>query len=138
MTFVSLPVSFFGSGLVPAHRISPRWKKLSGIAHWIALAAILLVIVAVPQPSTAQIKVDPNTEGNTFGSACSLQEAIYATEFGQAVALGQTDPDNTYATACSDPSGAWNEIDLPGGTLTFTKSWDGDAHNPFGPTATPI
>ena len=111
------------------HRLSP------GLRLAVLIAA--LVAIAVPNQARAAIQVQPNTEGNTGGS-CSLQEAIYATEFGQAVALGQTDPDNAYATGCNDPAGTWNEIDLPGGTLTFTKSWDGDAHNPFGPTATPI
>lgn len=111
------------------HRLSPGLR--------LAVLVAALAAIAVPNHARAAIQVQPNTEGNTGGS-CSLQEAIYATEFGQAVALGQTDPDNAYATGCSDPAGTWNEIDLPGGTLTFTKSWDGDAHNPFGPTATPI
>src|SRR5690348_15510706 len=102
----------------------------------IALAWGFLALFAIS--ATSQIKVDPNTEGNTQGSACSLQEAIYATEFGPNVALNQTDDDTTYYTGCSDPSGAWNVIDLPGGTLKFTQFWDGDSHNPFGPTATPI
>lgn len=106
--------------------------------QWIALAAILLATLGLAQPSAAQIQVAPNTEGNTHGNSCSLQEAIYATEFGTNVALDQTDPDDTYYTLCTDASGSWDTIDLPGGTLSFTKSWDGDAHNPFGPTATPI
>lgn len=102
------------------------------------VAAILLMTLSLTRRSGAQIAVDPNSEGNTQGSGCSLQEAIYATEFGTNVALNQTDDDTTYYTACSDPSGAWNVIDLPGGTLKFTQFWDGDSHNPFGPTATPI
>jgi len=114
-----------------------RWIYSLSSGLRLALLVTALVAIAVPDRAHATIQVQPDTEGNTGGS-CSLQEAIYATEFGKAVALGQTDPDNAYATGCSDPSGAWNEIDLPGGNLTFTKSWDGDAHNPFGPTATPI
>ena len=104
---------------------------------WSTLATLLLLAILSPQRSAAQIAVQPNTEGNTQGS-CSLQEAIYATEFRANIALDQTDPDHTYSTGCFDNSTSWNTIDLPGGTLTFTKSWDGDAHNPFGPTATPI
>jgi uncharacterized repeat protein (TIGR01451 family) len=99
---------------------------------------VAIAIMVAPLHSGAQIAVGPNTEGNTSGANCSLQEAIYATEFGSNIALDQTDPDDTYNTGCSDPSGAWNTIVLPGGTLKFTKFWDGDAHNPFGPTATPI
>ena len=103
-----------------------------------AFAVILLLAAVAVQRSAGQIQVGANTEGNTFGSGCSLQEAIYATEFGQNVAIDATDPDDTYSTGCSDASGSWDTIDLPGGTLSFTKSWDGDAHNPFGPTVTPI
>ncbi len=103
-----------------------------------AIAVIAVAAIVVPPRSGAQIAVGANTEGNTGGANCSLQEAIYGTEFGSNIALDQTDPDDTYYTGCLDPSGAWNVIDLPGGTLTFTKFWDGDAHNPFGPTATPI
>lgn len=114
----------------------------------LVFAVSIFVAVTSCQPSAAQISVSRDlvngvhTEGDTHllsgGPYCSLQEAIYATEFGTNAALDQTDPDDTYYTGCSDPSGAWNVIDLPGGTLTFTKSWAGDAHNPFGPTATPI
>jgi uncharacterized repeat protein (TIGR01451 family) len=103
--------------------------QLSWLIATIAIATIF---------AGAQIAVGPNTEGNTGGSNCSLQEAIYATEFGSNIALSQADPDVTYYTGCTDPSGAWNTIVLPGGTLNFTQFWDGDAHNPFGPTATPI
>ncbi len=103
-----------------------------------SFALALLLFLAVAPHSSAQIQVNTTAQGNTFGTACSLQEAIYATEFGGAVALDATDPDHTYSTACADLSGNWNTIVLQNTTYTFTKSWDGDAHNPFGPTATPI
>src|SRR6266700_4522927 len=102
------------------------------------IAVIFLALLAGPERANAQIQVDTTTPVNTSGNACSLQEAIYATEFGANIALDQTDPDDTYYTGCSDTSGAWNIIDLPGGTLIFNQLRDGDAHNPFGPTATPI
>jgi uncharacterized repeat protein (TIGR01451 family) len=137
MTFVSLLSLFSGCISVPAGEGCGTWKTRFGQVPLIVLASILLATLTVPQRSAAQIQVAPNSEGNTFGS-CSLQEAIYATEFGQNIAIDATDPDDTYSTGCSDASGSWNTIDLPGGTLSFTKSWDGDAHNPFGPTATPI
>jgi hypothetical protein len=95
------------------------------------LATFLIAAILAPQRGGAQIAVGPNTEGNTAGANCSLQEAIYATEFGGNIALDQADPDDTYYTGCTDPSGSWNTIVLPGGTLTFTKFWDGDAHNPL-------
>jgi uncharacterized repeat protein (TIGR01451 family) len=120
------------TGLVSALN-RPRIRQQS----LIPLLGFLLAMAYAPR-AAAQIPVSPNSEGNTSGAACSLQEAIYATEFGANIALDQTDPDDTYSTGCSDPSGNWNTIVLPGGTLTFTKFWDGDSHNPFGPTATPI
>jgi len=102
------------------------------------LSIAFLIAIAASRRSAAQIQVGPNTEGNTSGTNCSLQEAIYAAEFGASVAIDATDSDHTYATACSPSAGDWSTIELPGGTLTFTKSWDGDAHNHIGPTATPI
>ncbi len=98
--------------------------------------AVALLLGAVPR-SAAQIYVNTPNQGVTSGQ-CSLQEAIYATEFGAAIALDQTEPDDTYATGCSDASNNWNTIVLPGGILTFHDYWDGDAHNSFGPTVTPI
>jgi uncharacterized repeat protein (TIGR01451 family) len=115
---------------------TPKRPAISRVVYVILLA--LLLGTGFAQRASAQINVSPNSEGNTLGAACSLQEAIYATEFGANVALDQTDPDDTYTTGCSDASGNWNTIVLPGGTLNFTKYWDGDSHNPFGPTATPI
>ena len=129
MNFVSL-LHFSGSISAPARETCAASKVRFSFARRIVLAAILLVLLAafgLVQRSAAQIQVAPNTEGNTFGS-CSLQEAIYATEFGNNVAIDATDPDDTYSTGCADSSGSWDTIDLPGGTLSFTKSWDGDAH----------
>lgn len=100
-------------------------------------AVAILMAFGMPQRSSGQINVNTTAQGVTQGQ-CSLQEAIYAAEFGGNVALDQTDPDDTYNTGCSDVSGAWNTIVLPGGTVSFDHFWDGDAHNPFGPTATPI
>ncbi len=99
--------------------------------------AILVLATVMVQWSSGQINVNTVAQGVTNGQ-CSLQEAIYAAEFGGNIALDQTDPDDTYYTGCSDGSGVWNTIALPGGILSFDHFWDGDAHNPFGPTATPI
>src|SRR6476646_10072974 len=108
----------------------------------LVIVTIAVAVVVAPQRGVAQILVNTTNPGDTHllagGPYCSLQEAIYATEFGAGVALDQADPDDTYDTGCSDPSSAWNVIDLPGGTLTVSNFWDGDAHNPFGATATPI
>ena len=129
-----LPAAHFTS-LYSLSRRMPRWvTSVARGSRWIVLA---LVLVGLPHLGNAQIQVDV-AQGATYGAHCSLQEAIYATEFGTNAALDATDPDSAYASGCSDASGQWNTIDLPGGTLQFTQSWGGDGHNPFGPTATPI
>jgi len=108
------------------------------LGRWVLLAAILATF-AFPQYSTAQIYVTTTLQDNTDSTKCSLREAIYATEFGGNVAIGSTDPDTTYNTGCTDASGAWDTILLQSGTTySFNRFWDGDAHNAFGPTATPI
>ena len=101
------------------------------------IAVVFLALLTAPEHAKAQVDVSTTKPGNT-GGACSIQEAIYATEFGANVALDQTNPDDTYYTGCSDPSGQWNTIVLQNTTYTFSGPWVGDAHNPFGPTATPI
>lgn len=136
MNFVASTISSLVSSSLFAAFCRPRLRELR--LRSLFFPALMVATALVPQRGAGQIKVDPNTEGNTSGSACSLQEAIYATEFAANVAIDATDPDDTYTTGCSDASGEWNTIDLPGGALSFTKSWGGDAHNPFGPTATPI
>jgi uncharacterized repeat protein (TIGR01451 family) len=98
-----------------------------------------LATFAFPQRSIAQIKVTTTAQDNLDPTKCSFREAIYATEFAGAVAISSTDPDTTYSTGCTDDSGNWDTIALQSGaTYSFDRFWDGDAHNPFGPTATPI
>ena len=103
--------------------------------------AIFASIMLAPIAS-AQIYVNTPNQGVTKvagvdDNLCSLQEAMYATMFGGPYAIG-TEADDVYVSGCFDISGLWYQIVLPGGTLQFSQIWDGDAHNPFGPTATPI
>ena len=86
----------------------------------------------------ATIHVDTTDQGVTNGH-CSIQEAIYATEFHSSVAISQTDPDTTYNTACVAGTGQGDTIVLPANlTFKFDHFWAGDAHNIAGPTATPL
>jgi uncharacterized repeat protein (TIGR01451 family) len=105
----------------------------------IALVGFLLLALNVAQRSAAQntIYVNTTAQGITNG-LCSLQEAIFSAEFGANVAIGSTDPDATYTTGCVAGSGNGDTIVLPNDVFQFSTLWDGDAHNPFGPTATPI
>ena len=106
------------------------------------LLAICASLILLPQFASAQIYVNTPNQGVTKvagvdDNLCSLQEAMYATMFGGPYAIG-TEADDVYVSGCFDISGLWYQIVLPGGTLQFSQIWDGDAHNPFGPTATPI
>src|SRR5215469_16865059 len=102
-------------------------------------STFLLAAASVTLSSKGQATIYVNTtaQGVTNG-LCSFQEAIYSAEFGKNLAIDQTDPDDTYSTGCVSGTGNGDTIVLPGGTLEFDRFWDGDAHNPFGPTATPI
>lgn len=104
----------------------------------VVLIAFMLLLIVHQTPAGSTITVDTTDPGVTNGQ-CSFQEAIYAAEFGANIALNQTDPDTTYSTGCAPGSGNGDTIVLQAGeTYSFDKSWDGDAHNYMGPTATPI
>jgi len=78
---------------------------------------------------------------------CSLKEAIYSSTLHETlegvhgIAISYTDPDHFITTQCGLGSGN-DTIMLPTGyplpvfQLTSDTSWD--AHNPYGPAATPI
>ncbi len=109
--------------------------------HWTALAAILMLTLASGHRTSAQttIQVTTTQQGVTDSSHCSLQEAIYAAEFGSNTAVNLTDPDAFYKSGCVLQGGsAPFTIVLEKTVYSFNTSWDRDAHNPFGLTATPI
>jgi hypothetical protein len=124
---ISCTASRFGQGRVCAQR-------------WAALAAVLVLTVCCPQQGAvgATIQVNTTQQGVTAGQ-CSLQEAIYASEFKSSTAISSTNPDVTYNTGCTAGTGDDDIIVLtPGALDAFDHFWDGDGHNIFGPTATPI
>ena len=70
---------------------------------------------------------------------CSLQEAIYSSEFKANIAVGSTNPDTFYTTGCEAGTAKGDRIALPGlAVFTFDHFWGGDSHNVYGPTATPV
>jgi hypothetical protein len=105
----------------------------------VALAGLTL-IVGLTQPKAAvasTIQVTTTQQGITNG-LCSLQEAIYASEFKSNTALGSANPNSYYTTGCTAGTGDDTIVLPPGVVFTFDHFWDGDTHNIFGPTATPI
>jgi hypothetical protein len=121
--------------------VSRVTRFLTQIAYRIALAATPLLALGSAQLTEAQttILVTTTQQGVTDGSHCSLQEAIYAAEFGSNTALNLTDPDRFYTTGCilQGASGPFTIV-LQNTVYSFDTFWDRDAHNPFGLTATPI
>jgi len=105
----------------------------------VCLALVLLITLGFVQTSIAGNMIHVSTPSPGVTGQCSLQEAIYSAEFGESIALNQADPDTPYATACEPGTGDGDTIILESGTTyNFSKSWDGDAHNYMGRTATPI
>ena len=116
-------------------------RFLTQIGYRIALAATPLLALGSAQLTEAQttIQVTTTQQGVTDANNCSLQEAIYAAEFGSNTALNLTDPDRFYTTGCvlQGASGPFTIV-LQKSVYSFNTFWDRDAHNPFGLTATPI
>ena len=84
--------------------------------------------------------------GGIGTGGCSLQEAIYSSVLhnsldggAHGIAIDATDPDHFITTECVLGTGNGDTIVLPsGGVFNLNKYLDGDAYNPYGPTATPI
>jgi hypothetical protein len=78
------------------------------------------------------IQVTTTQQGVTVNN-CSLQEAIYAAEFGSNTPLNLTDPDRFYKTGCvlQGDSGPFTIV-LQNTVYSFNTSWDRDAHNRLG------
>src|SRR5262245_44873550 len=93
---------------------------------WAALIAapLILTIFGAQQAAAATINVTTTQQGVTNGQ-CSLQEAIYASEFKSNKAVAQISPTTIYDTGCTPGTGNGDIIMLrPGATYTFNRSWD--------------
>ena len=110
---------------------------------------------AVAQTPTSGARIYVTTTAQKIAGigtgGCSLQEAIYSSvlhntfDGTHGIAIDSTDPDHFITTDCVVGTGDGDTIVLPsGGDFTFNSTThppgylDGDAHNPYGPTATPI
>jgi uncharacterized repeat protein (TIGR01451 family) len=106
-------------------------------SSWLALALLVILGMAVRSEGQNTIYVTTTQPGITDPSNCSLQEAIYAANFDQAIAIDTTNPDHFYNTGCVAGSGN-DTIVLPAGVVFQMRIPVDDAHNSIGPTATPI
>jgi hypothetical protein len=112
------------------------------------LVGFAIFLLAFCRPSSANvIHVTTLSDKVSSSGGCSLKEAIYSSTLHDTldgvhgIAISYTDPDHFITTGCEIGTGN-DTIILPTGfplptfQLTTDTSWD--AHNPYGPTATPI
>jgi len=105
----------------------------------ISISAILLVSsFKARATSGATIYVTTLQQKISESGGCSLQEAVYSSNFHANIAIDATDPDHFITTQCVAGTGN-DTIVLPtSGVFNLSTYLDGDAYNPYGPTATPI
>jgi hypothetical protein len=90
------------------------------------------------KPSTAGATIFVTTTNQKVGGpGCSLQEAIYSANFDDNKAIDSTNPDHFITTECVKGNGD-DTIVLPSGAIFQMSNIVDDAHNPLGPTATPL
>src|SRR5829696_8552721 len=102
-----------------------------------ASARLLILLFTAAPVHAATIQVNTTQPGVTNGQ-CSLQEAIFASEFKQNKAIIITVTGDTYyTTGCTAGTGD-DTIVLPtSAVFKFDLPWL-DAYNIYGPTATPL
>lgn len=104
-------------------------------------AIFAAVLVSFPQRSAANnIYVTTLNDKISSTGGCSLIEAIYSANFDQNIAIDFVNADGTdhfITTECVPGSGDDTIVLPPGTTLTMIFAVP-DAHNPWGPSATPI
>ncbi len=122
------------------------------LAFTLGSAGIFLALITFAA-SSENSSATPASFGQKIGGigtgGCSLQEAIYSSVLhnsldggAHGIAIDATDPDHFITTECVMGTGNGDTIMLPTGAvfnldaLVFNSL--ADAHNPYGPTATPI
>lgn len=119
---------------------SPRAQSLS--RDCLVSTALMLVIVGLASglAKGATILVTTTQQRVSGGAGCSLQEAIYASNYQASVSIAGLNPDNTnhFVTTNCVPGDGNDTIVLPTKAVFYMNQIVDDAINPFGPTATPI
>ncbi|HEY4283473.1 MAG TPA: hypothetical protein VGM62_10455, partial [Chthoniobacterales bacterium] len=123
---------------------------LFSAASWLIITSFLAQHGNISAATTAGSRIYVTTTlqkiGGIGSGGCSLQEAIYSSVLhnsldggAHGIAIDATDPDHFITTECVMGTGNGDTIVLPtGGIFNLNTYLDGDAHNPYGPTATPI
>jgi hypothetical protein len=110
-------------------------KVASRSSWWVALATLALAILGAADRSVAATIFVSTFQSGTGG--CSLVEAIYSANFRNNLAIDSTNPDHFVTTGCVPGDGNDTIVLPPFADFQLGTIVD-DAHNPFGPTATPI
>src|SRR5437868_1106977 len=124
--------------------------SLCGVGALLSLTSLTTSPPSAIAQTTSGARIYVTTTAQKIGSigtgGCSLQEAIYSSVLhnsldggAHGIAIDATDPDHFITTECVMGTGNGDTILLPiSGVFSLNSYLDGDAHNPYGPTATPI
>ena len=130
-----------GLGAAPAFGVDARQHTRTTWLHCAGIGILVLLPLCSAQVVAAQatIQVTTTNQGVSDPANCSLQEAIYSSEFKLNIAISAANPDTFYTTGCVPGTANGDTIVLPpSATFVFTADWTADAYNPTGRTATPI
>ena len=107
---------------------------------FVTLAATALGLLLATRTDAAVIHVTSVESKISETGGCSLQEAIQSANFDANVAIDVVLPDGTdhFVTTQCEPGSGDDTIVLPTGLDLFIPRAVFDAHNPAGPTATPL
>ena len=108
--------------------------------HRCTSVMVLAGLCMASEARGANISVTYLGQRVTGGNGCSLQEAIYAANFGSNLAISGINSDGTdrfVATNCQPGTGN-DTIILPQNATLYMNVVVDDAHNAVGPTATPF
>lgn len=121
-------------------RITRAYRGPRGLTLVAGLLGSLVFCGHISAQTGAIIYVTTLQDKISSTGGCSLKEAIYSASFDKNIAVTQVDPDgseHTVTTQCV-PGNGDDTIVLPANETLSLSTLPNDAHNPFGPTATPV
>jgi Divergent InlB B-repeat domain len=101
---------------------------------------LLLILAPLQRSDAAYIYVTTIQDKISSTGGCSVKEAIYSANFDNNIAIDYVNADGTdhFVTTQCVPGSGDDVIVLPPGAILSMTQITVDAHNPWGPTATPI